>query len=67
MNSPEWPDEETAWRAMASVGPAIPAIENVGRDELRPQVIEAMEPCRTRQGGFRFRNDHHFVMARKPA
>jgi len=62
----EWPDEETAWRAMASVGPAIPAIDNVGRDVLRPQVIEAMEPCRTRLGGFRFRNDHHFVMACKP-
>lgn len=63
----EWPDEETAWRAMASVGPAIPAIENVGRDVLRPQVLEAMEPCRTRHGGYRFRNDHHFVIARKPA
>lgn len=62
----EWPDEDTAWRALASVGPAIPAIENVGREVLRPQIVAAMEPCRTAQGGFRFRNDHHFVIARKP-
>lgn len=63
----EWPDEETAWRALASVGPAIPALAHVGRDALRPQVLDAMEPCRTRHGGYRFRNDHHFVIATKPS
>ena len=26
----EWPDADTAWRAVASIGPAVPALEHVG-------------------------------------
>ncbi|MGB0112864.1 MAG: methyltransferase domain-containing protein, partial [Ilumatobacteraceae bacterium] len=37
----EWPDGETAWRAMSSVGPAVPALRHVGPDVLRPQVMDA--------------------------
>lgn len=62
----EWADEETAWRALASIGPAVPAMEAVGPDVLRPQVIEAIEQLRDRSGIYRFRNDHQFVVARKP-
>jgi Methylase involved in ubiquinone/menaquinone biosynthesis len=63
----EWPDAETAWRAIASIGPAQPAIEAVGTDVLRPQILDAVEACRDRSGIYRFRNDHQFVIARKPA
>jgi SAM-dependent methyltransferase len=63
----EWPDEETAWRALASVGPAVPALEHVGSEVLRPQVIEAISHIRDPHGIYRFRNDHQFVIARKPA
>ena len=62
----EWPDEETAWRAMSSVGPAVPALEHVGADVLRPQVLAALADVRDRHGIYRFRNDHQFVIARKP-
>ena len=62
----EWPDEETAWRAMASVGPAVPALDNVGEDVLRPQVMAALENLRDRKGIYRFRNDQQFVVARRP-
>ena len=62
----EWPDEETAWRAMASVGPAVPALEHVGADVLRPQVLAAMAAIQDRHGIYRFRNDHQFVIAAKP-
>lgn len=62
----EWPDEEIAWRALASVGPAVPALEHVGAEVLRPAVLAALEPCRDRFGIYRYRNDHQFVIAHKP-
>jgi SAM-dependent methyltransferase len=61
----EWPDEEIAWRAMISVGPAVPALEHVGAEGLRAALLEALEPCRDPFGVYRFRNDHRFVIARK--
>ncbi len=62
----EWPDEETAWRALSSIGPAVPALEAVGPDALRPQVMAAIAELRDANGIYRFRNDHQFVVARKP-
>lgn len=61
----EWPDAETAWRAIASVGPAVPALEHVGEEALRPEVLAALEDCRDSTGVYRFRNDQQYVIARK--
>lgn len=63
----EWPDPETAWRAMRSTGPAVPALRNTDHDTLKAAVLEAIEHCRDDRGIYRFRNDHRFVIARKPA
>ena len=63
----EWPDAEIAWRALSSVGPAVPALEHVGPEVLRPQVMDAVEQLRDRHGIYRFSNDQQFVIARKPA
>ena len=62
----EWPDVDTAWRAIASIGPAQPALEHVGPTVLRPLIAEALESCRDPHGIYRFCNDHQFVIARKP-
>lgn len=62
----EWPDPETAWRALSSVGPAQPALEAVGADVLRTAVLEALSVCRDDDGIYRLRNDHQFVTARHP-
>lgn len=62
----EWPDEETAWRALSSAGPAVPALETVGADVLRPQVLGAIEQLRDDTGVYRFRNDQQFVVAHRP-
>jgi SAM-dependent methyltransferase len=63
----EWPDADTAWRAISSVGPAVPALEHVGAEVLRPAVMGSSEELRDRHGIYRFCNDHQFVIARKPA
>ena len=62
----ERPDEETAWRAVSSLGPAVPALAAVGPAALRPAVLAALEPIRDRNGIYRFRNDHRYVVAAKP-
>jgi SAM-dependent methyltransferase len=62
----EWPDAEIAWRALSSIGPAVPALLNGDTDALKRDVLTALEPCRDDHGSYRFRNDHQFVIARKP-
>ncbi|HET9770255.1 MAG TPA: hypothetical protein VFS16_05155, partial [Acidimicrobiia bacterium] len=62
----EWPDADVAWRALSSVGPAVPALRHGDPVVIRREVMEAVEGCRDRHGTYRFRNDHRFVVARKP-
>lgn len=62
----EWPDADTAWRGLSSIGPAVPALRNSDPALLREQVLAAIEPCRDRRGIYRFRNNHQFVVGRKP-
>ncbi len=61
----EWPDRELAWRAISSVGPAVPALRHSEEAVVKQAVLEAIEHCRDDRGAYRFRNDHHFVIARK--
>jgi len=61
----EWPDDETAWRALASVGPAVPALDHVDADTLRSRVLDAIAGCRDATGVYRFRNLQRFVIAEK--
>ena len=44
----------------------MPALRAGDREGLRREVLAAIEPCRDEQGIYRFRNDHQFVVARKP-
>lgn len=62
----EWPDAELAWRALSSVGPAVPALRHTDPAIVRAAVLEAIDHCRDDRGAYRFQNDHHFVIARKP-
>ncbi len=61
----EWPDAELAWRALSSVGPAVPALRHSEPEIVRRAVLEAIEHCRDESGIYRFRSDQHFVIARK--
>ena len=67
VSTVEWLDDETAWRALTSLGPALPALEHVGPEVLRPLVMDALSELRDGHGIYRFRNDHQFVIARKPS
>lgn len=62
----EWPDADTAWRAVASVGPAVPALKEVGASALRTEIMKVLEPLRDSHGIYRFRNDLQYVIATKP-
>ena len=62
----EWPDGEIAWRAVSSIGPAVPALECGDVDVIRSEVMAALDGCRGPSGIYRFRNDHQFVIAAKP-
>ncbi|GAA1478703.1 class I SAM-dependent methyltransferase [Nocardioides aestuarii] len=66
MSTVEWPDADTAWRAVSSVGPAVPALQHAGADVLRPLVMEVLERTRDEHGIFRFRNDQEYVVAQRP-
>ncbi len=61
----EWPDPDTAWRAISSIGPAVPALAQAGAARLRPLVLDALDDCRDEFGMYHFRNDHQFVIAEK--
>jgi hypothetical protein len=61
----EWPDAETAWRALSSVGPAVPALRSNDSTTLREAVLAALEPGRDSRGAYRTRSDHQFLVARK--
>ncbi|NNE10675.1 MAG: methyltransferase domain-containing protein [Ilumatobacter sp.] len=60
----EWPDADIAWRALASAGPAVPALRQTDPAIVRAAVLDAIDHCRDRRGVYRFENDHHFVIAR---
>jgi SAM-dependent methyltransferase len=61
----EWPDADTAWRAVSSFGPAQPALRTNDAATLRRAVLEVLEGCRDADGIYRSRSDHQFVVARR--
>ena len=67
VSTMEWPDADIAWRALSSVGPAVPALRSNDSNVLHDAVLTALEPCRDPRGVYRTRSDHQFVVARKPS
>ncbi len=61
----EWPDPDTAWRAVSSLGPVVPALARTDHDVLKAEVLAALESCRDRRGIYRYRNDHQLVTGYK--
>jgi SAM-dependent methyltransferase len=61
----EWPDDEIAWRAISSLGPAAPALRTNDVSMLKREMLDALAPCREASGIYRTRSDQQFVIARK--
>jgi SAM-dependent methyltransferase len=62
----EWPDLATAARALASSGPAVPAIENIGYGAFVEELIEAFSGMYDSQVGVRVTSEFGWATARKP-
>jgi SAM-dependent methyltransferase len=65
VSTMEWPDADTAWRAISSVGPAVPALRANDPAVLRDAVLAVLEASRDSRGVYRTRSDHQFVVARR--
>ena len=60
----EWPDVDTAVRALAAAGPAIPAIESIGYDEFCDVLHDVVTPLHDAHTGVRIASELGWVTAR---
>jgi SAM-dependent methyltransferase len=59
----EYPDAETAWRAVSSAGPVIRAIRHAGEERTKQAIIDSMAPYKTHTGSYLQENKFRFVIA----
>jgi SAM-dependent methyltransferase len=57
-------DAETALRGLLSAGPAVKAIQTSGEDRVGEAVLTALEPFKSKSGGYRLENRFRYVVAR---
>jgi ubiquinone/menaquinone biosynthesis C-methylase UbiE len=62
----EWPDLDLATRALASPGPAWPALQAVGYDRLAEAIREAIRPFCTEGPGVRIVSEYDWIIGRVP-
>jgi len=60
-------DADDAWRRLRSPGVVLPSLQHVGEDELRRQVLAAIEPFQADDGSYRLVNELTYVTATKPS
>jgi SAM-dependent methyltransferase len=58
-----YPDLPTALRGLLAAGPAIRAIQEVGREAVERGATEAIAPFRDDRGGYRLENVFRYVVA----
>jgi SAM-dependent methyltransferase len=61
----DYPDEETALRALCSTGFAVQAIETVGEEKVTEAILASIAPYRTSGGGYRLENVFGYVVTHK--
>ncbi len=59
-------DDDDLWKVLRSPGVVLPSLEHVGEEELRRQVMTAVEPFRSPTGSYRLVNELTHVIATKP-
>ena len=63
----EWPDEEVAWRAIASMGPAWAAISHSGEVSVRSAVTSVLPQFFRPGAGYRLHAQFDFVIGEATA
>ena len=53
----EWPDAETAWRALRSPGVARPSLDHLGDAELKRRTLDAIAPFEAPDGSYQLDNE----------
>jgi hypothetical protein len=59
----EWPDSDTAVRALAAAGPSVPAIEAVGYEAFCDGLHEVISPLSDRDVGIRIVSEFGWIVA----
>jgi hypothetical protein len=59
----EYPDEDTVVRAVLSSAGGGLAIRTSGEEAVREATAAALAPLRASTGGFRIRNEWHYLIA----
>jgi SAM-dependent methyltransferase len=59
----EFPDAETAVRALMSAGAAVAVVQRVGAEPVRRAIVEALAPFRRGEGGYHLQNRLRYVIA----
>jgi len=60
----EFADDDHLARALLAPGGIVRAVDLAGEDAVRAAIVEAMAPYRTPGGGYRLRNEWHYLLAR---
>lgn len=60
----EWPDVDTAVRALAAAGPSVPAIDAIGYDTFSAALREVIAPLHDHHAGIRISSELGWVTAR---
>ena len=60
----EFADEDALARAMLAPGLVVELLRTVPEDAMRRAILYALAPYRTAGGGYRLRNEWHFLVAR---
>jgi SAM-dependent methyltransferase len=62
----EYPDEETLGRLLLAPAGLATLVGPEREDDVRAQIVEAMAPYRTANGGYRLDNELHYLVAIAP-
>jgi hypothetical protein len=65
-NTWEYPDEDTATRALLSVGPAARVADLAGKACVHHHVLSFLERHRLPNGGYRIESCFRYLVARRP-
>ncbi len=60
----EYPDEETVGRLMMAPAGLARLVGPSREGEVRREIVEALAPYRTTDGGYRLENEFHYLVAR---